>query len=224
MLPEVGVVLDAGTGMHRLGQHRQTERLDVFLTHAHLDHIVGLTYLINLVPRDVLNHTIVHAEATKVEAVREHLFASAIFPLPPPFQFEPLAAPCELPRGGQLTYFPLQHPGGCVGYRLEWPGHSLAYVTDTMAEPNADYIEKLRGVDLLLHEAYFAEERTDLPAITGHSTLLATAEVALEAKVGRLVLIHTNPQSDSDSRYDLDAARRVFPNTEIGCDEELLEF
>jgi ribonuclease BN (tRNA processing enzyme) len=224
LLPEVGVVLDAGTGMYRLAEHRQTDRLDIFLTHAHLDHIAGLTYLINLVPREMLKHTIVHGESAKIEAVCEHLFAHAIFPVPPPFRFEPLSGPCELPGGGKLTYFPLKHPGGCVGYRLDWPGHSLAYVTDTTACSGADYIPKIRGVDLLLHEAYFAEEGTDLPAITGHSSLLPVPEVAVAANVGRLVLVHTDPQSDSDSRYDLAAARRLFPNTEIGRDCMELDF
>jgi transposase len=50
MLPEIGVVLDAGTGMFRVGRHLQTSTLDIFLTHVHLDHVVGITYLF-----DVLN-------------------------------------------------------------------------------------------------------------------------------------------------------------------------
>ena len=46
LIPEVGVVLDAGTGLFRLADHLETEHVDVFLSHAHLDHVVGLTYLI----------------------------------------------------------------------------------------------------------------------------------------------------------------------------------
>ena len=49
MLPEVGVVLDAGTGFYRVREHLRTSELDVFLTHAHLDHVVGLTYLFDVV-------------------------------------------------------------------------------------------------------------------------------------------------------------------------------
>src|SRR5882757_6881097 len=85
MLPEVGVVLDAGSGMCRIGQHLQADRLDIFLSHAHLDHISGLTYLVNLVPADVLKRTTVHGDAKKLAAVREHLFAEPIFPIVPPF-------------------------------------------------------------------------------------------------------------------------------------------
>src|SRR5687767_7522399 len=97
LLPEVGVVLDAGSGMCRLGDYLATDRLDVFLTHAHLDHVAGLTYLINVVPRDVLNRTTVRGDAAKLAAVREHLFATPIFPVQPPFRFEPLTSiTCEL--------------------------------------------------------------------------------------------------------------------------------
>ena len=49
-IPSCGVVLDAGTGMYRLGRYLKTDELDIFLTHAHLDHVIGLSYLIQ---RDV---------------------------------------------------------------------------------------------------------------------------------------------------------------------------
>lgn len=224
MLPEVGVVLDAGSGICRLRSHLRTDRLDIFLTHAHLDHIAGLTYLINVVPQNVLKQSVVHGEATKLAAVREHLFAEPIFPVPPPFRFEPLAGSCALPSGGTLTHFPLQHPGGSLGYRLDWPGHSLAYITDTTAATDAAYVENIRGVDLLLHEAYFADDAKNLPAVTGHSSLPHAVEVAAAANVGRLVLVHIDPMAADDAGYDLTAARRVFPNLQIGCDGMELEF
>ena len=54
MLPEVGVVLDAGSGMFRIRDYLATDRLDIFLTHAHLDHVIGLTYLIDVLSPEVL--------------------------------------------------------------------------------------------------------------------------------------------------------------------------
>ena len=194
MLPEVGVVLDAGTGMCRLGEHLQTDRLDIFLTHAHLDHIAGLTYLINVVPRTCSKH-VVHGDAAKLAAVREHLFAEAIFPVPPPFRFEPLADIVRLANGGTLTHFPLQHPGGSLGFRLDWPGHSLAYVTDTTAAADAAYVEKIRGVDLLLHEAYFADDANNLPESPA-TARCRSRRSGRRRRVGRLVLVHIDPQID----------------------------
>jgi ribonuclease Z len=224
VLPEVGVVLDAGTGMCRIGNHLQTKSLDVFLTHAHLDHVAGLTYLVNLVPAEVLANTTVHGDAAKLTAVREHLFAEAIFPVAPSFRFAPLAGTCPLAEGGRLEHFPLKHPGGSLGFRLEWPGHSMAYVTDTTADAGANYVRNIRGVDLLLHESNYAEDHDNLPATTGHSSLLRVAEVATAAKVGRLVVVHIDPQIEDDDKFDLDAARRVFAECEIAADGMELEF
>jgi ribonuclease Z len=223
MLPEIGVVLDAGTGMSRMPKYLSTDRLDIFLTHAHLDHIAGLTYLVNTLPTDVLRHTTVHGEAAKLAAIRDHLFAELIFPVKPTFNFAPLAGPCPLSDGGTLTYFPLRHPGGSVGYRLDWPDRSMAYVTDTTAAADADYITAILGVDLLLHEAHFPQNVDSLPAITGHSWLESVAEVAAAANVGRLVLIHADPLIDHTA-YNLTAAQSIFKNLEFGADAMELTF
>jgi len=224
MLPEVGVVLDAGTGMYRLGRNLQTRRLDIFLTHVHLDHIAGLTYLLNLVPEEVLSATTVHGEAAKLEAVRMHLFATEIFPVPPAFQFQPLGDKTPLPRGGTLSHFPLSHPGGSLGYRLDWPESSLAYVTDTTAVPGASYIEQIRGVDVLVHEAYFTDDDNDLPAITGHSSLPNVVQVAAEAGVQRLILTHIDPQIENDNVFDLVSARSNIEQIMLGYDGLEIEF
>jgi ribonuclease BN (tRNA processing enzyme) len=223
MLPDVGVVLDAGSGMCRIANQLQTERLDIFLSHAHLDHISGLTYLVNLVPAKVLTRTTVHGDSAKLAAVREHLFAEPIFPIAPPFRFAPLVDTCALPNGGTLRHFPLVHPGGSLGFRLDWPGHSLAYITDTTANVDAAYLEHIRGVDLLVHETYFAEDVDDMPANTGHSSLMQVAKVAAAANVGRLVTTHIDPQIEDDSAFDLVAARHIFANAEIGIDGMELE-
>ena len=125
---------------------------------------------------------------------------------------------------GTLTHFPLKHPGGSIGFRLDWPDHSLAYVTDTTAAADAPYVDRIRGVDLLIHEAYFASETESLPEVTGHSCLTTVTRVAAAADVGRLVLVHIDPQIDADTKFDIDAARRVFRNTEVGADRAELEF
>ncbi len=224
-LPEVGVVLDAGTGMCRVGKHLATDHLDVFLSHAHLDHIVGLTCLINLVPEKVLKQTSVYGNASKLAAVREHLFAEPIFPVAPPFCFKPLGnEACLVGGNGRLTAFELKHPGSSLGFRIDWPNHSLAYVTDTTAAANADYIEKIRGVDLLLHEAYFVDDTDNLPTSTGHSSLMPVVELAKAANVKRLILIHIDPRCTADERYDLTTARKTFADLEIGTDNTEIEF
>ena len=69
----------------------------------------------------------------------------------------------DLLRGdGVITYFPLEHTIKCFGFRLDWSGHSLAYVTDTIARPESPYIEKIKGVDVLLHECYMPDSLSNV--------------------------------------------------------------
>lgn len=224
MLPDLGVVLDAGTAMYRVRDHLRTTTLDIFLSHAHLDHVVGLTYLLDVASGKQLDRITVHGEAEKLEAVRQHLFSPLLFPVEPTFECRPLADRVPLPDGGQLTHFPLQHPGGTVGYRLDWPGHSLAYVTDTTASPDAEYVSQLRGVDLLIHECNFDDSMRHQALLTGHSHTTPVAEVARLAAAKRLVLVHVNPLADDRDPIDIEAARRVFPASDLGIDGMELEF
>ena len=218
MLPELGIVLDAGTAMFRAREFLCTAELDIFLTHAHLDHVIGVTYLLDVLRDKQMTRTTVHATAEKLAAIDEHLFASALFPIKPPCEFRELAREVPLAQGGRLTHFPLEHPGGAIGFRLQWPGHSLAYVTDTSARPNANYLEHIRGVDLLLHECNFPDSMGELAELTGHSTLSHVAGLAKAADVGRLMLVHIDPLADPASPLDLAVARGIFPRTEIGQD------
>jgi ribonuclease BN (tRNA processing enzyme) len=192
--------------------------LDIFLTHVHLDHILGLTYLLGLMHAQPLTRVTVHANAAQLAAIETHLFASPIFPKRPDCQMQILAAETPLAQGGRITHFPLVHPGGSRGYRLDWPGHSLAYVTDTTAALDAAYIERIRGADVLLHECYYPDGYEDWAARTGHSCTSVVAQVARRAGVGRLVLIHINPQATADDPIGLDKACAIFPRTELGHD------
>ena len=224
MLPELGVVLDAGSAMFRVREYLETETLDIFLSHAHLDHVVGLTYMFDVLYDRTMQRVTVHGEQAKLDTIRKHLFSELMFPVDPPFEMQPIQPSTVLPQGGKLTHFPLKHPGGSIGMRLDWPDRSMAYVTDTIAAVDADYVEKIRGVDLLVHECYFGDDMAEQAELTGHSCLSHVAEVAAAAEVGRLVLVHINPLLASDDQLDLATARKVFPQTEIGVDRMALEF
>lgn len=224
MLPELGLVLDAGTAMYRVREHLATDTLDIFLTHAHLDHIVGLTFLFDVLYGKQMERVTVHGEQEKLDAIRTHLFSELLFPVDPPFEMQALSGPVPVAGDGKLSFFPLKHPGGSVGYRIDWPDRSMAYVTDTVAEKSADYVEKIRGVDLLVHECYFDDDMPEQAELTGHSCLTPVVEVAAAAEVGQLVLVHINPLLESDDQFDLTAARAIFPRTQLGTDYLELNF
>ena len=224
LIPSCGVMLDAGTGLYRAAGYLAIDTLDIFLTHAHLDHIVGLTYLFNLVHGRPLLRVRVHGEAEKLTAVEEHLFATAVFPKRPEMTMVPLTGPVPLAGNGRLTYFPLDHPGGGVGFRLDWPGHSMAYVTDTTAKVGADYLAAIRGVDLLVHECYFRDSESAWAETTRHSWTTAVAELARASGARRLLLVHINPLETGSDPVGIDTARALFPATDVAGDLMEVEF
>jgi ribonuclease BN (tRNA processing enzyme) len=224
MLPESGVVLDAGTAMFRVRDYLVTRTLDIFLTHSHLDHIIGLSFLFDVLHERQVDRVAIHGQAEKIAAIQRHLFAPDLFPAQVPAEFRELATEVELPEGGVVTHFPLEHPGGALGYRLDWPERSLAYVTDTTATADANYLEHIHGVDVLVHECYFTDEHSDWAVKTGHSCATPVLELARAADVGRLILVHINPLVTDDRLYDIDRMRSVFPATDIGTDRMTIEF
>lgn len=224
LIAECGVMLDAGTGVFRAGPYLQGQQLDIFLTHAHLDHVIGLTYLWSLLQVHRLERVRVHGMEEHLAAVEQHLFAEPLFPARPPCQFVPLRGEEPLPGSGRLTYFRVEHPGGAVGFRLDWPGHCLAYVTDTTASPEAAYLDRIRGVDLLLHECYLPDAQAQLACQTGHSHTSAVAELARRAGVGRLVLIHISPLAPDDDPIGIQTAQALFPQTILGKDRMEIDF
>lgn len=224
MLPSEGIVLDAGTAMFRVRDWIETDSLDILLTHAHLDHVVGLSFMFDVLYKRDVSQVNAHATKDKLDSIQQHLFAEDLFPIAPPITFQSLDGVLELGNDCKVSHFPLEHPGGSVGFRLDWADRSMAYVTDTVADPDADYVEKIANVDLLVHECYFGDDNAEYASKTGHSWGSAVAKVAQKAKVKRLALVHVNPVLNELDPIGLDSVKAIFPNTILGTDGMELEF
>jgi ribonuclease BN (tRNA processing enzyme) len=225
MMPDCGIILDAGSAMYRVRDYIATPSLDIFLTHTHLDHVIGLTFLFDILHERPVERVRVHGSPEKLAALQTYLFSEHLFPAMPPIQWQPLGAgPVQLAGKATLTHFPLEHPGGSVGYRLDWPDRSMAYVTDTTARETADYVQSIQNVDLLIHECYFPDGWEEKAELTGHSCVSPAARVGRAAQVGRMVLVHINPLLKSDDEIGLEAGRKIFPQMEIGVDRMEIDF
>ena len=216
MIPERGVILDAGTSSYRIPDRIEKQDLNIFLSHAHLDHVIGLTYL--LVPFAQKQITSANVFGTKktIEAVQHHLFSQELFPVLPPYEFFELKEETSLAGGGTLTTIEQEHPGASLGFKLAWPDCQLAYLTDTFS--NKSQQEFISGVDLLVHECNFPEGYEEWAKKTGHSTPTPVAEMARDADVGRLILTHFDPLLQDDPPFSLEQVRNIFPNTELAYD------
>jgi len=195
-LPEQGIALDAGTSVFRLQSLIRTKTISVLLSHTHLDHVMGLTFFWDLLGGNTpLERICLYAKQEKIDAIREHLFHPALFPVIPPFEWYSLESqgPSFQLGEARCSWFDVEHPGGAVGYRLDFPEVSLGYVTDTTCEDDSDYWEQLQGVDWLVHECNFTDGEQKMARHTGHSWPSAVISAAKKHGVERLVLAHFNP-------------------------------
>jgi ribonuclease BN (tRNA processing enzyme) len=121
-------------------------------------------------------------------------------------------------NGAVVRFEPLNHPQGCVGYRVEADGRVLALATDT--EPGSPYHDlRLRALardaDLLIFDSqYTPQQREGEKEGWGHSSWRDGVRIAQQEGVKRLALFHHDPESDDACVDRLVArAREEFPHT-----------
>jgi len=223
LLPEWGIIFDAGSGLYRFPDRCKHRNIQLFLTHPHLDHIVGLPFLLMPILSKQVDEVRVHAVASTLAAIEMHLFNEAIFPVPIPFQCEPIPETGSRVVSSGVTIRwqkLLSHPGGSIAYRVDadFPHKpcSMAYITDTTVD--GSYFDFIQGVDLLLHECYFSDERAHLAELTGHSHASQVAHLAKQAGVGRLILMHVDPTLDVEDPIGLPSIQAFFPNAQLAFD------
>ena len=229
LLPDRGLCLDAGTAFFRMPGRLEAAgvtELDLVLTHAHLDHVCGLTYPLAHLQRGTLTSVRIHGRRAKLDAVREHLFSADLFPvLPPQFSWHELpdveAGSLNL-AGGTLHFREQTHPGGSLGLRFEAGGKRFAFCTDTVPDPaTADFA---RDADLFAHECNFPDGREDLAARTGHSTLSPVLDLAADSGAKRTLLVHLPPDSPTPADpVGLSERAAEFPNAAVATDGLRLE-
>ena len=221
--PDCAFVLDAGTGLHRLTNRPLPAQTHIILSHAHLDHVCGLTYLLDIVYAQPTQITL-HADAKTLDAVQNTLFNSPLFPLQWTYPtLQVLAGETFEIAGVKIRSFALNHPGGSLGFRFDWPETSLAYVTDTVGD--GAYLEKVRGVDVLIHERNFKDGWETQAAKSGHCTSLQVAQIASASTCKTLLLTHFNPLDSDDDLWD-DSLRAIENDLQVFAahDEMKVEF
>lgn len=228
---EQALLLDAGTGVSRMIEPgvaallKPYGSLDVMLSHYHLDHVVGLSYMPAVWTRGRIRvfgpaSPLVEGE---VEAALNQLLSRPLFPA----DYRQFPAPMELvafrEESLRIGDLPVRvraqdHPGGSVGIRI---GDELAYLTDTSVSGRAtDFV---RGVKLLLHELWETDEEAAAAAKYGHSHFSALAEFVRAADVETVMPVHHHPKRADDEIRRMcqelakAAAVRVLASEEARC-------
>jgi len=206
------LVLDAGTGIRRLGDAivEEIERVDVLLTHLHMDHILGLGFFEPFFRPNID----VHLWGPSSHQLDLHARLSRYLS-PPLFPVRLRDLPCQLTLHDVVSIgtfeigpFTIQadlvcHPGPTVGYRIEENGASFVYLPDHEPALGADdfpgdldYVSGLglaRDADLLIHDTMYTTEEYPRHVGWGHSSLDDALAFARAAGVRRLVTFHHDP-------------------------------
>jgi phosphoribosyl 1,2-cyclic phosphodiesterase len=230
------LVLDGGSGIRRLGLELLDQpRIDLLLTHLHMDHIQGLGFFVPLFGSGCEVHiwgppaTSASLASRLGRYLSPPLFPVRVRDIPALVLHD---APIEPVTVGPFTFrsAPVVHPGPTLGFRVDGDGRSLAYLPDhevalgTRTFPYSrrwtSGSELAAGVDLLIHDAQYTVEEYRTRVGWGHSTVAHAVSLARLAGARTLAPFHHDPAHDDDqldamfAAVDATAGVRLHPARE----------
>ncbi len=232
-------VFDCGTGFRNLGKSLMQERgntpiyAHVFLSHFHWDHIQGIPFFQPLYENPD-NYFFFHSSSRTrgLQRAIEDQMVDPYFPV----DMSEMAAHCNFfDMDEERVAFDdcivqsmwLNHPQGCLGFRLETDNGILAYCTDT--EPGHPVYDRnvrklAENADVLIYDAqYLPAEYEDKRRGWGHSHWREAVSVAIEAGAKELVLYHHDPDHD-DVCLDaiVQAASQLYPRVRAAREGDVI--
>jgi phosphoribosyl 1,2-cyclic phosphodiesterase len=206
------LIFDAGTGLRPLGRklaEGEAVDADLFLSHTHFDHVSGLPFFgPAFMPKNRFRFWAGHLEVQGLELcdVLCEMMMPPLFPVPieifkADIAYKDFVAGETLtPRPGiTLRTAPLNHPNGATGYRIEYGGRSVCYVTDTEHNdngPDQKICELIAGADMVIYDSTYTDEEYPKFKGWGHSTWEEGIRVCEAAGAKRLVIFHHDPSHD----------------------------
>jgi phosphoribosyl 1,2-cyclic phosphodiesterase len=214
------LILDAGTGLRRLGMSLMGNGpidADMLFTHTHFDHIAGLPFFGPMFSaKNSFRLWAGHLQPEQqIETVLCEMMMAPLFPIP----MEVMAAAKtfnDFPCGDTLSFgpdikvrtAPLNHPNRATAYRVEYGGRSVCYVTDTehVGETlDENILALIEGTDYFVYDSTYTDDEYPAHVGWGHSTWRRGVALAEAASVGTYIVFHHDPSHD-DNFMDVIAA------------------
>ncbi len=222
------IVLDCGTGAHRLGQAlmadaKQPVRGHLMITHTHWDHIQGFPFFAPVfVEGSEWDLYAPGGLGERLEAVLSAQMQHPYFPvtlaqLAATIRYNDLGEGALTVGGVRVVAQYLNHPSLTLGYRLEADGVAVVYACDhephireraeslssateiTLHAEDARHVAFLEGADLVIHDAQYTAVDYPEKVNWGHSPAETAVDYALAAHARRLALTHHDPLRDDDA-------------------------
>jgi phosphoribosyl 1,2-cyclic phosphodiesterase len=217
------LICDAGSGIRELGKdlarrHPPPKTLHLIISHTHWDHIQGFPFFAPVYMPDTRIHVYgQRADDDRICRVLSGQMSEEFFPV----SFKELGARIVADHlregrrnigGVEVSSFPLNHPGGCLGYCFAGNGRKIVYATDNELEiqtgelfPDLDNTRPLRRMpealvqavqdaDLLILDAQYDEQEYATKQKWGHSCCFSATDLAIQARAKNLALFHHDPE------------------------------
>ncbi len=219
------IVLDMGTGLRYFGE---TQPLDgtfegtALVSHLHWDHVQGLPFFVPILTG---GHLDVYAPVQEDGVdlfdafdlcIRPPFFPVAMDALVGTFAFHPCADDEFSVGTAKVTSRSVPHVGPTNGYRIEWEGATVAYISDHQQPYDGGNsiaegaLELCDGADLVIHDAQYTVAEFPKKSTWGHCTVEYAVMVAKEAGAKSLALFHHDPTRHDEALDDLTMCAREF--------------
>lgn len=220
------IIIDAGTGIRALGDELLTTKfreIHLIIGHNHWDHVIGFPFFQPLYRSDFVVHIYgpthygKNTEAALQQILEPHHFPVRLDELKCTLHFHEVAPGDTIGIGDvKIDTCACDHPGGALGFRIHQPGHSLAYMTDNeflkgyrghpnqitldseALAPYRDFVEFVRGADLLIHEAQYTPREYAARIGWGHTSMSNAAALLRLAGIREWVVTHHDPAATDD--------------------------
>jgi len=226
------IIIDAGTGIRRLGNQLIEENLykyNFIFTHAHWDHLMGFPFFKPLYSKRAefdMHRCPFHSKF--VETILSKVMAPPNFPV----KYSDLkanivyvdACPTQFDIGS-VTVIPIQlsHPNNGSGYKFVEDGKSFVFLTDNELGfvhpgglPMKSYLEFSMGADLLIHDAEYTPKEYERKKEWGHSSYTDVLSIAFEAGVKKLGLFHLNQErTDREMNRIVEVCRQTIAEKKL---------
>ncbi|MCL2688929.1 MAG: MBL fold metallo-hydrolase [Chitinispirillia bacterium] len=213
------LIIDAGTGIRKLGDLLETEppkSIHIIFTHAHLDHIMGFPFFVPIYNKSTKLHIYgPQTTAGSFESVLKNIMKDPFFPV----EFDKLRADITFHDISQnpftigslaITPIKLNHPNSGCGLRIEENGRAFVFLTDNElgdedpgSNPTSYFESFCKGADLLFHDAEYTDEEYPLYIAWGHSKFTDAVRLALSSGVKKFGLFHINTRRTDDQMDEL---------------------
>jgi phosphoribosyl 1,2-cyclic phosphodiesterase len=210
------LILDGGTGLRELGKQLIADSggkpidADLFYSHTHFDHICGLPFFAPcFVPGNKIRMWAGHLlPDNNLENVLCGMMMAPLFPVPMgmlgaqvsfhDFRYGEMLEPRP---GIVLHTAPLNHPNGATGYRLEYGGKAITYITDTehrVGSLDENVLRLARNADVMIYDSTYTDAEYPAHIDWGHSTWEEGIRLSNAAQVKTCVIFHHDPNHDDD--------------------------